>query len=376
MQKFHKKTSESSPAFPRACPGRPFGISRTWPRLPSVKTTYNRRLLLLLTLLALVCIAHWLRPWGTPRAEWYAASDDSRIPPGPSPIRSILPDADPDKLVPEGPPSLAFLFDETSGMVAENGAGEAGRTPGRPLSAAQIQWVWVPPGTFQLGTDPAEAGYRPNEGPPTQVTLTRGFWLARCELTFAQYHGVLRRSGQRPPLLSPREARKPVTGITWQDAVDFCARLTDLEAGRLPEGYVYRLPTEAEWEFACRAGTTGRFGFATPVEESAANRFIWSALAQLAGPQEVGRLTPNPWGLHDMHGNVAEWVLDVLPSYPGGEVADLLGTTRSDRKVVRGGSWNSDIDACRSGARRESRGEAEPDIGFRVALAPKLALDL
>jgi formylglycine-generating enzyme required for sulfatase activity len=135
----------------------------------------------------------------------------------------------------------------------------------QPVAEIELELVWIAPGSFVMGSPENEQGRRSNEGPQTHVTITQGFWMGKYEVTFSQYEGVM---GEIKPwryLNTPREecANRAVHGIRWRGAMQFCERLSQQEhaSGRLPDGYIYRLPTEAEWEYACRAGTTTRFSF-------------------------------------------------------------------------------------------------------------------
>jgi formylglycine-generating enzyme required for sulfatase activity len=164
--------------------------------------------------------------------------------------------------------------------------------------------------------------------------------------------------------------------VTWFDARAYCAALTAQNAGSLPAGYEYRLPTEAEWEYACRAGTTTEFHYGAELLCSKA-RFWFSYHSNANCPNPfgtvaVGRYVPNAFGLFDMHGNVWEWCLDSFARYSGQAVTDPFVTGGSDR-VLRGGSWRDDSGRCRS-ARRNffNQGFELSRIGFRFVLAPVL----
>jgi formylglycine-generating enzyme required for sulfatase activity len=156
--------------------------------------------------------------------------------------------------------------------------------------------------------------------------------------------------------------------VSWGDCQEFLRRLTEREqkAGTLPEGAAYRLPTEAEWEYACRAGATTVWSFGDGEEGLAEHG--WYADNSRRGPHPVGRKRPNGWGLYDMYGNVGEWCQDRYGAYPTGDEADPTGPTSGDYRVLRGGGWHSDAlftgSACRSRANPEIRGSGN---GFRVA---------
>jgi formylglycine-generating enzyme required for sulfatase activity len=218
----------------------------------------------------------------------------------------------------------------------------------------------IPAGSFQMGT---ASGGENNERPVTQVTISRPFWLARTEVTQRQWQVVM---GNNPSRF--KGDNQPVEQVSWKEAMEFCRMLTERErlAGRLQEGYVYTLPTEAQWEYAARAGTTGDYG--------GTGRLIymgWYDRNSGASTKPVGTKEANAWGLHDMHGNVWEWCLDWFGIYPGGSVTDPTGPTSGSDRVFRGGSfWNS-ADSCRSSFRL-----CQPPVfrmyhlGFRPALTP------
>ena len=162
--------------------------------------------------------------------------------------------------------------------------------------------------------------------------------------------------------------------VNWHGAVAFCKWLTQREraAGRLPAGYEYRLPTEAEWEYACRAGTTTRFHFGDSAR--ALRDYAWYSSNAGGRTHEVGQKKPNQWGLYDMHGNVWEWCHDwYADEYPGGTVTDPSGPQSATDRVYRCGSWYDTARNCRAANRYGRRpGFANIDVGFRVALAPQL----
>lgn len=193
-----------------------------------------------------------------------------------------------------------------------------------------------------------------------------GFWLSKYEVNQTEYFALL---GNNPS--GVRGASLPVENVTWFNAVNYCARLTEREAaaGRLPAGYVYRLPTEAEWEYASRAGTTTRFSFGDDPGYPQLHAYGWSRSNSGNSTRPVGTKLPNPWGLYDMQGNVFEWCLDWLGSYPGGRVTDYKGPASGVFRVLRGGSAYNSVTFCRSAFRGLQRPEGTNyDEGFRVAL--------
>lgn len=247
--------------------------------------------------------------------------------------------------------------------------GEA--TPGRidpPPGARPEGMVWIRPGTFLMGSPPEEPGRDFDEGPQTEVRLTHGFWMATAEVTQAEYKSVM---GINPSTFVD-DPQRPVEKVTWREAMEYCDRLTQLHSakGLLPPGYSYRLPTEAEWEYACRAGTSSRFSFGEDAELRKLPEYAWFGENADFSTHPVRQKQANPWGLFDMHGNVLEWCLDHATTLlPGGKVVDYRAPKEGLLRVARGGSWLYGGKACRS-ANRDTYGELTrcSDVGFRVVL--------
>jgi formylglycine-generating enzyme required for sulfatase activity len=175
------------------------------------------------------------------------------------------------------------------------------------------------------------------------------------------------------------DTKRPVELVSWTDATNYCAKMTAGEraAGRLPAGYEYRLPTEAEWEYACRAGTTTATAYGNSLSSTQANFNGNSPYGGAAnGPYlenttKVGSYAPNAWGLYDMHGNVWEWCWDWYGPYPGEGVIDPRGPNTGSDRVLRGGGWGSIGGGCRSAGRLHGwPGIWYYRIGFRPVLAP------
>ena len=223
-----------------------------------------------------------------------------------------------------------------------------------PESADSIgmEFKLIPAGTFTMGEgDQADRAH--------DVTLTKPFKMGVHEITQAQYEQVM---GVKPSEF--KGANNPVENVSWDDAVEFCRRLSELPAEKAA-GNVYRLPTEAEWEYACRAGTTTKYSFGD--DESDFGEYGWYRENSGRTTHPVGSKLPNAWGLYDMHGNVYEWCRDWHGEYPSGSVTDPSGATSSSSRVVRGGSWYFTADYCRSAFRDwvlpSARGG---NLGFRV----------
>jgi len=226
--------------------------------------------------------------------------------------------------------------------------------------------VYVAPGVFRMGS--ADMGHD-NERPVHTVKISRGFWLGKYELTQAEYASLV--TGYQT--VSEKERMLPVVNVSWHDAVAFCRKLTDREkeAGRLPDGYVYRLPTEAEWEYAARGGAQTndyRWSGSDYINEIAWNN---SNSGRVVHP--VGQLKPNELGLYDMSGNVWEWCADNFVRYPESEQVDPFGFDGSLLHTSRGGGIFNPAFTCRV-ARRDgiSAEQKYKASGFRVALAPDL----
>jgi formylglycine-generating enzyme required for sulfatase activity len=247
--------------------------------------------------------------------------------------------------------------------------------PPTPCVTALPGMVLIQPGTFMMGSN-AAGGLPYNNSslsqPVHQVTISYCFWMGATEVTQAQYAAVM---GSNPSLFLG-DINRPVEQVNWSSAREYCAQLNWQQSvlGNVPPGYHYRLPTEAEWEYACRAGTTTEFNVGASLDCSQA-RFAYSfhpgSGCSASGTVPVASYAPNAWGLHDMHGNVWEWCLDSLATYPVAAVTDPFVTGSPDR-VLRGGGVLVDSDDCRSASRgyHYAVDYTAHNIGFRVVLAP------
>jgi len=281
---------------------------------------------------------------------------------------------------------------------ASGAVGDAEATPieggnragGGPEYLPSPALVWVPPGAFLMGSPESEQDRSSVEGPQTQVIFTQGFWIGRNEVTAAEFQSVMGGGlgnyvGHRLVEYYRGSPNSPVLNVSWASATGFCSRLTELHqrAGKLPDNHVFRLPTEAEWEYGCRAGSTTRFGFGDDPTYALINQYAWVSGNTFPSehPQPVCTKLPNSWGVHDMHGSAAEWCLDWMgPRYPGGIITNGIAWSASvlpdGGRVVafRGGDWRTDAAFCRSASRARSiETPGEPrglvNVGFRLVLA-------
>ncbi|MBN2449050.1 MAG: SUMF1/EgtB/PvdO family nonheme iron enzyme [Lentisphaeria bacterium] len=245
--------------------------------------------------------------------------------------------------------------------------------PGEPWTVPQvgIELVWVAPGTFQMGSDTGGREIKPVH----TVQIARAFWMAKYELTQAEFQTV---TGRNPSGL--KLARHPVSSLSWREAAAFCATLTERErdAGRLPTDYEFRLPTEAEWEYAARGGAETQgyeySGSRNPGEVA------WYRDNSNHGPHPVGEKKANELGLHDMSGNVWEWCLDWYDEkfYSRSPRIDPLNAQQAVCHASRGGSWDASVQYMNPVGRYWMRAEAEAvggnNYGFRVCLGPRIEI--
>ena len=304
------------------------------------------------------------------------------------------------------------------------------------LSDLALELRPIPAGRFTMGSPPSEPG-RDSDEKQHEVRISREFWLGKTEVTVAQWRAVMGTSlddqvrkaladdtvydfggGNKKTLrafwgmcrdadlgkhIGDRSDECPMVFVSWEDAMEFCRRLTAGEraAGRLPAGYVYTLPTEAQWEYACRAGTTGAVyesGYEIVGERNAPvlDGIAWyggnSSVGYsgrgcdtagwkekqypggIASYRVVGGKRANAWGLHDMIGNVFEWCADRYGAYPDGGEIDPMGATSGSYRVNRGGGWRGTASRCRSAARNWlTPGDRYVSLGFRLALVPQVS---
>jgi formylglycine-generating enzyme len=236
--------------------------------------------------------------------------------------------------------------------------------PQNPVSGQVInnslgmKLIYIPPGEFMMGSPESDAKHEENECPQHRVKINKGFYMGMYEVTQSQYKTVM---GTNPSHF--RGSNFPVTEVSWDDAMAFCKKLSE------KEGKSYRLPTEAEWEYACRAGTSTRFSFGD--NESDLDKYAWRYDKPNANGRthSVGQKRPNGYGLYDMHGNVWEWCQDWYGEnyYAQSPGNDPAGASSGESRVLRGGFWSGDPSFCRSAYRfRNSPVGRDYYVGFRV----------
>ncbi|MAL85017.1 MAG: hypothetical protein CMI23_01485, partial [Opitutae bacterium] len=241
------------------------------------------------------------------------------------------------------------------------------------VGSINMDMIFCPPGTFTMGSPSSETG-RGGDETQHQVTLTHGFYLGKYEVTQAQYQTVMNGNpaGRNADPSQFKGSNRPVEKVSWNDAQIFLSRLNTMEqtAGRLPTGWKYVLPTEAQWEYACRAGTATAYSWGNDINSSHAN-YNWDG-----GPtdgndfkqtRDVGEYAANPWGFFDMQGNVWEWVYDWKAVYPSGSLINPDGPVSGSDRVSRGGSYLSPSGNLRSARRQSIKPSSRfNDRGFRV----------
>ena len=224
---------------------------------------------------------------------------------------------------------------------------------GETAKSPDMEFVWIPAGEFLMGSPSYEEGRESNER-QHEVRISQGFWMGKYEVTQGEWESVM---GANPSFFDECGSRCPVETVSWKDVQEFIRSLNERATGR---GYRYRLPTEAEWEYAARAGTSG-------VRHGELDEVAWYSGNSDLATHKVGQKRPNAWGLHDMLGNVWEWTGDWYGEYPAGKVTDSGGPSTGSTRVSRGGSWRNFARFVRSANRViNSPGNRGYDIGFRL----------
>ncbi len=279
-------------------------------------------------------------------------------------------------LVAGGPKSGRFVRDTSgpkSGAMSAVSTTASGGMPRLVSNSIGMTFALIPSGKFKMGSEESEPGRRDHESPQHEVTITQPFYLGILPVTQAQYDRVTNRHPSHFSKHHGGGPDYPVETVSWHDAESFCQKLS-LLADEEIHGRAYRLPTEAEWEYACRAGTITPFSCGEKLTPKDAHYASAGAFAKTGGSGKTapaGSLPANPWGLHDMHGNVQEWVQDWYDEYYyfDSPKDDPQGPAKGNLKVTRGGCWVMFPNDCRSAARRPHAPDSPSNaIGFRIVL--------
>jgi formylglycine-generating enzyme required for sulfatase activity len=231
----------------------------------------------------------------------------------------------------------------TFGILAE----AADKTFVSPVMGAEF--VLIPPGTFMIGDMQNFSGH--------QVTISKPFYMQTTEVTQGQWEKIM---GSNPSNFKNCGGDCPVDNVSWIDVQGFIRKLNQVE-----ETSKYRLPTEAEWEYACRAGATANYSFGDSVDELGS--YAWYNVNSGNRTHPVAQKKPNAWGLYDMHGNVWEWCKDWYDDYPSGAVSNPEGPSSGQHRVMRGGAWLGSASTLKSAFRGEDYPVVQShDIGFRL----------
>ncbi|MEW6238721.1 MAG: formylglycine-generating enzyme family protein [Candidatus Omnitrophota bacterium] len=229
---------------------------------------------------------------------------------------------------------------------------------GLPSGSTPLEMVLIPAGTFTMGSPDNEPDRDSDEGPQHQVTLTKAFYMGKYEVTQAQWLAVM---GSNPESLYGVGSNYPVHYVSWNDCLTFIQKLNQTGQG------TFRLPTEAEWEYACRAGTITRFYWGDDPNSSLIYQYAWFQDNSNNSSHEVGLKYPNAWGLHDISGNVWEWCQDWYGSYSSASQNDPYGANSGSYRILRGGCWNLISGNCRSADRVKGIPDSGNSYsGFRV----------
>lgn len=237
-------------------------------------------------------------------------------------------------------------------------------TPDVQKNSIGIELVLIPAGEFAMGSPLSEKGRYYDEGPVHPVRITKPFYLGATEVTQGQWKAVMRTEPWKGKDNVKEGDNYPVVHVNWYEAVEFCRRLSNHERKK------YRLPTEAEWEYACRAGSQTMYSFGDSEDELSQYGWhdgnAWDACEKYA--HRIRQKAPNGWGLYDMHGNVWEWCSDWYGAYPSARVSDPQGPRIGSYRVGRGGGWGNRLANVRSAYRGRSLPTSRDDsLGFRVA---------
>ena len=244
------------------------------------------------------------------------------------------------------------------------------QSPKTITNSIGMKLVLIPKGTFMMGSPASEQGRTQDYDTQHEVTISEDYYLGVFEVTQGQYEKVM---GTNPSYFQKRVIGKsdssmyPVEQVSWEDAVEFCKKLSELPEEK-KAGRVYRLPTEAEWEYACRAGSKAAYSFGA--NSKTLGDYAWFGGNSGLQTHPVGEKKANAWGLYDMHGNVWEWCSDWYGKYPKGSVSDPSGPSEGSSRVFRGGGWSDRASYCRSANRLwYVPPYRDYSLGIRVALS-------
>jgi formylglycine-generating enzyme required for sulfatase activity len=277
---------------------------------------------------------------------------------------SLLAGCDKQAPSPASLPSTAPATQSSTSPAAEASSQPAG--PALDLgNNVAMKLVLIPSGTFMMGSPEDEQDRQDDEGPRHQVTITKPFYIGMYAVTQEQYELIMRDNPSRF-----RGPQNPVETTSWDEATAFCSKLSQKTGKKI------HLPTEAQWEYACRAGTTARFSFgddeaALKDSDAAINGYAWCGCNSDSKTHPIGQKKPNPWGLYDMHGNVWQWCSDwYADSYINAKSEDPKGPDSGRGRVLRGGSWCLKRQICRSAFRAvaDPGGRVNGFAGFRVVV--------
>lgn len=237
----------------------------------------------------------------------------------------------------------------------------------RKLSALNLRFNWCPAGSFVAGSA-VDVGIESRSTSEVNVKLTHGFWMGSFEVTQQQYEQIMKSNPSTwTERLDVDGRSRPVESLSWKDAVEFCQKLTETGRadGHLPSNWEYRLPTEAQWEFACRANSTTAYCFGDDFTKL--DEYAWFDENSMGMTHEVGQKKPNAWGLHDMHGNVWEWCRDRYAAQLAGGTDPIQQV--GEGRVVRGGCYNFGAQHCQASTRNAMPNDSGDEyVGFRVAI--------
>ena len=277
---------------------------------------------------------------GTVKGDQIATAEKAQ-----PPQKSILSESEKDKIQ----RSIKLAQKNSAGIdlnqLAKTAAGFSRKSEISIKSAGNLEMIWCPPGGFTMGPSIIDGQ------PSHEVVLNKGFYLGRFEVTNLQYREVMGKGAKN---------KLPVY-VSWKDAMSFCRTLNTKE--KLPFGWTFTLPSEVQWEYACRAGTTTLYSWGDKFNVKLAN----TKEGGLVRSTEVGSFSPNLWGFYDMHGNMSEWCIDQYGPYPGGKVKHY----EKDHRLRRGGSWNSSAlytSSSERGLPQLANRKATAVDGFRLAL--------